>query len=1362
MAETLDNSMGDFIARFIQRLSKDPAFQNNTPEEIKAEALKRIREAEARRTDAKNKEVSDRRAKKSKEWADKVKSKDGKIHQEALTEAEKAKYADGLTLNSAREHLAQTESVVNAQAPTWLKTDIKECPQVVELIARVTQLSPELQNDPNVLYLELAKLNKSMKWSEASPEARKEARIVMDKVLAHISEKASEDQTFGDASRDVLLESVDPDRVHLRTITDIESAGDEPDKSDKKKYAKWVSDKIKEEQARNLQHAVDFDQGVFDLPENQSAENQRKLLEKFVENLSNGSKRSQRLNGVEGYHLAFDSSNTLSYIESAQARINQLNSIIDQHELYAHEQRAIDAGRMIRWDKRLEGIYKHHDHKTNETYEFGNRLSKQDIDEIVYGGIAGQRKWLARFREKWIGATGAPFQPGLTAQMEFDEFRRLATWLNGVDQIALAQRYDDLWHLYEDVDSIIKGTLNRPAGQKSEESFNVLRYFQNTHHEFLRQYEMVDIAKPAVSEAIEDVLRDEMSFYLKTLDDLCTPIMYEGKQMRRVDKFLALRDKYTYQKAYKEMLELRENKGTLHREYHDEDGHPVLGNNGRPLTNEQRLQDLEASFVGKSEQYGGMTQVEYDEMQEIEVMIDVIGHGVLLRDYQMMPHQGAYIKLTDKYNEYMKTIWDLNPQESRVSLSQADKTLKEGRRDALLAEMQKDWIEFTQNKNAVFDPNTDGGLLAELRNFSPVQIRAYDRVVQTLRSDWLNTHPSLDTLDRIKVTEPGLTPNFHGFLQQESYKIRDAVWAAQTIVVGTGEAMEKGGKLGRSAMFDLQFTLGLPGEIKTKHFMDRGFLEKYQRVVNPYIFEEDFHMGSKLGEAARDLNYEIAFNEVGYDYKKDPSMPKEWKDKVKSAQKRNLFADAEHKVPIPVWVVYTQYGQEVLGMSFDQALRPDLLATGLQSLSTYWRMQKYAYEPIIKDYLKTKRPGESPEYQGMGMALASLSESNIAARMPIVRRTLERKPSIFIKLLGKDLEVILQSENLRPGTSEWKSFQDTLALMEMELWRNPQYTNKPYDLTDKASFIDLAKRSLAAVNPRLAPQGVTSQSEAYFNVIDKMQHYLRSESVNGKTRLENWASHKIDKLLILSTSDFNWQKTDFSNLGFYALERRINDFQAQKRAEEHRRDILIKKEFLSPSHDKEAELIEKLKAFHDEVINYAGDDTSEVATSALLRTVIEFNRNRAVHTFMGWIPGAVSIMKRMNLINENFEVMLENWPKWLSKPINKFMEETKLAGRPLNKWPRSISDAVSLAVGWGGPEANAWNEKRIGGLLEEAEKSMMFIKLPKKLARMKRMYKTLLGNRLLAVAREYWWVVPVATIAVALMGEVEEEKKRRR
>lgn len=1372
MAEQLNSSMGDFVARFIQRLSRDPAFAGRSDAEIAAEAIRRVKAELQTRDAAKNAEIARKRVDKTREWSEKAKSDDLHDQAEADKELIRDKYPDGLTLRNAKENLARVELVLETEAPDWLQSDVvQNSPEAAELVARITQLPPDLQDNPDVLLNELGKFYKSVKWSEMTDEVKRESRGLMDRVLHHIEEISGD-------KRDVLLGAVDHgvDVYHFETPKPGEPAGDPPTITDARgrtvvdqqspEYAGWVESRIKEEQASRLQNTIETYQQILDLPQNRNPENQRKQLEKFIGDLRDGFNRGQKIKDIEGVlPPQFNREEAMKYVESAQTRLNKLNVEIQNTRAKLAEDRGIEAGRAIRWSAELQDLYKHKDHKLGEVLEIGYRLPKADIDDIVMGGVEGQRKWLARFRERWIGATGEPFKPGLEADMQFQEFMRIVTWLNGKEHTALTLQYKDLWSLYEDIDSIVKSTLYRPKGQKAEESFNILRYLTTTHHEMLRSYDLVDIAKPAVSESIEDTMRDEMFEYQTILNNLKEELRdahdnvilrKDGQPKRKVDRLIELRKKYSGADEFDVFTELQEHRGRLTGEYRNKDGNLELDAHGRPLSKREKLEQLERKYANIQKLYGELTKPEYDEMLQLDVQLDRIGRGVLLRDYHMIAQIEPYNKLTDLYKKYTDFKYD-HPDLN--TLTDAQRT----ERQEIVDGMRSRWKEFTRNNNATFDPDTDGELLMELRNFSPVEIRARERVVQALRNEWLKTHPSLETEDRSMVRDEKVPANFNNYLKQESYKIRDAIWAARTIVVGTGEAMEKGAKLGRAAMFDIQFTLGLPKEIQTKHFMDRGFAEAYQRVLNPYIFEDDFHMGSLMGEVARELNYESAFNLVGYDYKKDKSMPQEWKDMIRKAENGQLFADGNYEAHIPVWVVYTQYAQEVMGMSFTEAIRPDLLATGLQQLSTYWRMQRVALEPIIEAYLKTRTEGESAEFQAMGLQLASLKEDNLAGRRQVLERMLQRKPSIFFKLVGEDLGKVLNEPDmvrLHPGTLEWQQFQDTLALIEVELWRNTEFANKPYNLTEVGQFTSIAQRAVRATHQNINPRDIDSRVRLYFRAVNHMQEYMHADGANGKMRMDNWAAHKFTNLLLLTSSDFNWQKTNFTQLDMYGIERRVGDFQNQNNAETIRRDVLTKSEFLSPISGKEVETLTKIKEFRDAVIMYAGDDTGEIAQTSLMETVINFNRNRAIRSLAGWVPGAVSVMRRMGVVGEDMMVNVENLPFGWDKPVKKFLEDKKLRGKPLNKWPRSVANSVSLAVGFGGPEANAWDEFKIAGFLAGAETSMMYIKKPDLLAKMRNKFKSTLLSRLAAVPRKYWWVIPIATIAVAAMASIEEEKKK--
>jgi hypothetical protein len=63
--------------------------------------------------------------------------------------------------------------------------------------------------------------------------------------------------------------------------------------------------------------------------------------------------------------------------------------------------------------------------------------------------------------------------------------------------------------------------------------------------------------------------------------------------------------------------------------------------------------------------------------------------------------------------------------------------------------------------------------------------------------------------------------------------------------------------------------------------------------------------------------------------------------------------------------------------------------------------------------------------------------------------------------------------------------------------------------------------------------------------------------------------------------------------------------------------------------------------------------------------------------------------------------------------------------------------------------------------LSGAETSKIFVNNPKLLRDLKRKFHTgFLYRWFYGVPRKYWWVVPVATIAVAASQSMEEEKKK--
>lgn len=235
-------------------------------------------------------------------------------HNQANMEIKASSYTKAV-LDKGKEHFQEAQVILankGTQAPEWLHVEeILQSSEAAEFAARIAELPGELREDPNVLFHEAAKLYWSVDWSGSPPEARREVRAILDRTFSEIDRLAKANHLdFGETPRDTLLEGIDHSvaRVHLKTITDAEIAARPRDEQD---------------QVKHLQNTVDTYQEIFDLPQNQSLENQREQLENLINNLSTG---------TVGDHVQYNRKETIAYIASAQARKNRLDMHIESQK----------------------------------------------------------------------------------------------------------------------------------------------------------------------------------------------------------------------------------------------------------------------------------------------------------------------------------------------------------------------------------------------------------------------------------------------------------------------------------------------------------------------------------------------------------------------------------------------------------------------------------------------------------------------------------------------------------------------------------------------------------------------------------------------------------------------------------------------------------------------------------------------------------------------------------------------------------------------------------------------------------------------------------------------------------------------
>jgi hypothetical protein len=213
-----------------------------------------------------------------------------------------------------------------------------------------------------------------------------------------------------------------------------------------------------------------------------------------------------------------------------------------------------------------------------------------------------------------------------------------------------------------------------------------------------------------------------------------------------------------------------------------------------------------------------------------------------------------------------------------------------------------------------------------------------------------------------------------------------------------------------------------------------------------------------------------------------------------------------------------------------------------------------------------------------------------------------------------------------------------------------------------------------------------------------------------------------------------------------------------------RREILYAhpEQFFSPRAGKEVDAALKAIEFKEKIVEYSGYDSAELAFTALVETTIDWNYNRASQTVAGWIPGMVSLMRSFPQIADPILTMKEGFLGVMkrTKGGEEAMRKWDLERKHPSEWPKSIAEAVSHDVKWSGAEGNAWDEFKAGGYLTTLE-TLWGYRTHEGEHHYKRLMKKYKGGfvgRVSAIPRKYWWIIPVATIALAATQSLEEEK----
>lgn len=1339
----------------------------------------------------------------AREWTQSMRSGSEHNMDQARMWARKNRYepksiAEARTIHErATKHLGRT-------SPDWLDVSgIQHSASAMEFATRLAVLPDELRNDPNVLYREVARLYQSPEF--VSSEAAAEWRDVLSQGIAKVKELGAGAKGFGGATEEGLLRDI-RDRGDIYRVFRPEKpvAGAEPiapteprrprgndqDKWDEyhekkdaydvkkaaydRKKAEWNELRIKERQWEDMDQLLDNRQLSLDSPASASLNTQREILQDIVRKLEDGKIERRYVKEVDEEMNKYDAKLAETYVQRARVELVDVNQRIDEEQTLrnkmqreeqdsARRDQAEEAGNLIRWNKDLNQRFPEGHHAPDDMLTL-RYLNNHDL-ALLRQDAEGQMRWLAEFRRKHTTVLNG-YRIDLHEQSRLSEALDVVDWLWGPDY-PFAQRLRDWSSSFETTDSVIRSIETRPKPGKPEDWTRDIRLMSPEQVQALTRADLFNLAKVAETESIAEIMRRELADYTDALNAL-TGKNSSGENDPRM--LITLNADTITPGDLRDGLQTHIDKIKEHNRLHPDDRHEITevegimgkirahrGGQDLTLTRNEFLHALDALATNGRlpGNLGGLRN-------EIQLQVDRVGMGVLLRDFHMRPAITEHPQLSREQRVFLDKLAAIkraNPQlvadarleHPEMSPQQIDREIAQkllGEGDPTLTpinkEIQRLWREkVTMNDNADLEP-TDTHTVNAVQGLSPVQIEARERIIANM-------------VDKAMTGEHHMThEQAIEYVKSQEWKIYEAIWAAHAVTVGTGEAMEIGAKLGRMSQIDLKWVLGR--EANSKYFMNRGYAEAYQRIINPNLFADDFTIGGPIGDKMRDLYYTIAFKMVGYDFLRDKNVPDYWKDRLR---------DAERKGKPPQWYIYLEYATQELGIDYSEAIRPELLVTGLSGLSSAWRTETGILDALESLFKRGDRSsGESPEYLALGHRYNTAKEGE---RTVILEELLKRKVSVFVNLIGDDLtrqgpvsatrranERILPAE-WTVGGKDWEDFRRALAVAETRLWRDENFKYKAFNFGDGLANGQLQPDSdfMRVMPGALRAIGVEPTNELltqYAETIQRVQGYMHgSDTPNGKSRLKNWTEHRFHNNLMISNSDFDWQEVDWRRMGSFSLERRINDLVNQSQARDLQWELLYKEDFFSPIPGKEADLILKLEEFRDKIVGYAGFPSAEPAVAAVFQTIVEWNRDRTARSLTGWVPLLPNLMKRGEDIGRFVG----------SIPGGKAISE-KLTGRSIDKWPKNLAQAVSLDIGESGWEGNAWDEGEIAKFFISAHQRNLFRTDKGKLLlhKMEHMYGTGLLNRMFyMLPRKYWWVIPVATIALATTQSMKDEEK---
>ncbi|MBU1326581.1 hypothetical protein KKC61_00395 [Patescibacteria group bacterium] len=1227
--------------------------------------------------------------------------------------------------------------------PTWLAeetTYIQQSDVAAEFVARIAMLPAEQQQNPYILYRELYKMHNSINWIAQSNRSLMEISMITNKALVEIRSQAankgilelenlnSVGAFIGDRTS---TEHESFDLYRLDKLKETEDPGQMPDsRKERDKYGAWREKEIKKRQRRVLEETLvsyqkDLDGGLLSTKD----ELQRmKDLDKLLTKSMSGSREDK---GLQARYKELNSEDVSTIKRRIQQRVRALEA---QHEREYKSQKLIEEaeredrktaiyktrkleetkkkrdelarnGDAIIWIKELKARYPNCAAEIDDII-YVRGLNKGDIDLII-SGSEGRWEWFSKFWQEVYTFGDERVRPSLQDEYKWHEFRRI---IELVDPESLHEisKFKDFWERIGKIDGIAKAFFL--PGSYEDKAKGLKYLLPNDMQTLFRTFEHSEYSYSIMKSAIMDKLRrrfaqfDKDAVFLNgSVSDSDMVLLKDGAP-DIYDEFIALQK--TGKPAKRDLLLVRLQEKYAHR---DESG-DIVG-----------FGDLPSKLV--------------DLKNDIQKARDDTGAGLFLRDYDMLSNNSMYGQLSDltlKVRESL-TVLENGYEESGVGKEYKKTDLTTARREeideeivSLKRKLNEGWKILTDNPNDT--TGFDEHKLNAVRGFSPTLIETRERLIKYLQ-----------------VKEKIKPENFHGWLKNNEWKVRNACLAAQYASLGWGDVLDIAARVARAPTLDFDSAVL---KVAGRDIMPAAFAEPAVRVLNPELFEDRFMMRGKFGQEIREQHYRLMFERFAPDFMKN--MPKSVKNQIDQLRKEGK----------PSYKILIKAAADYYAVPYTELLRPGFLRAGSHLTNTTHRFEIAMLQPYRDMMMKLK--AEAPEGDkwvinnqalSLQLALADPLDEDVGVheRIAILTKMLGRTPSRFIQMSGTDLYDLAIKRGLDMQSVEWYGFQQALSNAEIEAWDDEEGLNvKRVDFTTNKDFN-------AILRPHLEASGITDKGRqnVYHQFLVDLHEYASTKDSSGRNLIGKWARHTF--AMTLPLTDYNIKNARPELLTAFINERRINDQLAMAEAASLQYQLL-EPSLISPPTQDYSKHIETLLKFRNIINTYDAPEVAEMAASVIADGFVWVNMDRSMYNVIGWIPLSKKIMR--GIAEWDWRIISKSKDnKFLNKITNGAWKD--LAEHKIVEWPHTVAGAVSIATKYLGGEALALNANEIGQYVSTTEAAGVFTHLRNIPKDIRKKYGTgVLMRFFYHLPRRYWWVVPVATIAMAAMQSVEEETKQ--